>query len=107
MMQIKFQLIDELIAIDERLHADFAKGEVSDKCRSMIKRFELHLIAYCKSRKFHCFSNKKLLSKWIEFKIKCFEKYQKPIRLYETQIYNTPESLGLTEKLDEIFSLLY
>ena len=107
MMQIKFQLIDELIAIDERLHADFAKGEISDKCRNMIKRFRLHLLAYCNSRKFCFVSNKMLIAAWNDFENECFKKNIKPISLYNATICHTPENLGLCTKINTVLELLY
>ena len=96
-MQIKFQLIDELIAIDERLHADFAAGKISDDFKLMAMRFEFHLRAYCKSRKFHYFSNKKILKQWAEF-----------TKLFRFDNSTQDASIGLAHiTIYELLQLLY
>lgn len=106
MMQIKFQLIDELIAIDERLHADFAAGKISDDFKNMARRFELHLRTYCKARKFHYFKNKAILNMWDEF-VKSIADPCKPVSLYGLRVESKPECFGISEKIDKLFQLLY
>ena len=106
MMQIKFQLIDELIAIDERLHADFAKGEISLETERMASRFKLHLLAYCKARTFHYFKNRTILKAWNEL-VDSIGKPQKPVSIYGLKILARPMSDNISEKINRLLNLLY
>ena len=108
MMQIKFQLIDELIAIDERLHADFAAGEISQEFHRMVKRFEFHLNAYCKARKFHYFKNKNLLSAWEKFiSLARVTKPTSPKKVYGIIQNDSPKDCGLDVLIQNVLELLY
>ena len=108
MMQIKFQLIDELIAIDERLHADFAAGEISQEFHRMAKRFEFHLNAYCKARKSHYFKNKDLLMAWEKFiSLAKVVKPTSPKRLYGIIQNDSPKDCGLDKLIHNVLQCLY
>ena len=106
MMQIKFQLIDELIAIDEHLHADFAKGEISLETKRMANRFKLHLLAYCKTRTFYYFKNRAILKAWNEL-IDSIGNPQKPVSTYGLKISAKPMSDDISEKINRLLNLLY
>ena len=106
MMQIKFQLIDELIAIDERLHADCAKGEISLETERMASRFKLHLLAYCKARTFHYFKNRTILKAWNEL-VDSIGKPRKPVSIYGLKIPARPMSDDISQKINRLLNLLY
>lgn len=108
MMQIKFQLIDELIAIDERLHADFAKGEISHEFHRLTRRFELHLRAYCKARRLHFFKNRELLKAWEKFiSLARVAKPTSPKKAYGIIREDSPKDCGLEQLIHNVFQLLY
>ena len=101
-------LIDELIAIDERLHADFAAGEISQEFHRMVKRFEFHLNAYCKARKFRHFKNKELLRAWEKFiSLARVTKPTSPKKVYGIIQNDSPKDCGLDVLIQNVLELLY